>query len=256
MKHFTIVGNWKMHQSPEQAERLVRKLQEKAKPQTHVTAVLCPPFISIPAVKKMAEDDLFKLGAQNLNENDEGPNTGEVSGAMLKDLVEYVIVGHSERRQLEHESDKRIAKKVAAALRHGLTPILCVGEKLNDRQDGHARRVVVDQLHTGLSQITAEEVSKLIVAYEPVWAIGTGEFAAPDQVEPVVGVIRQTVEEMFGEGASGSLEILYGGSATPDNVKAYLSLRHISGLLVGGASLNYEQFSEMLATAASLSHGR
>ncbi|HUC20633.1 MAG TPA: triose-phosphate isomerase [Candidatus Polarisedimenticolaceae bacterium] len=256
MKHFTIVGNWKMHQTPEQAVRLVARLQEKAKPRTHVTSVLCPPFVSIPAVKAEIQDDLFKLGAQNLNEKDEGAFTGEVSGAMLKELADYVIVGHSERRHYEHETDKRIAKKVAAALRNGLTPILCVGEKLSDKQDGHTRRVVVDQLQGGLSQITGAEIGKVIVAYEPVWAIGTGESAAPDQVEPVVNVIRQTIEEMFGEAASGSLEILYGGSVSPDNVKAYLVIEHINGLLVGGASLNFEQFTAIMDTAASISDGR
>ncbi|HEX7260125.1 MAG TPA: triose-phosphate isomerase [Candidatus Saccharimonadia bacterium] len=256
MKHFTIVGNWKMHQAPDQAVRLVERLQEKATPQTHITNVLCPPFISIPAVQKVVQNDLFKLGAQNLNEHDEGAYTGEVSGAMLKGMVEYVIVGHSERRRYEHETDKRIAKKVAAALRNDVTPILCVGEKLSDKQEGHARRVVVDQLQGGLSQITSEEIGMLIVAYEPVWAIGTGEFAEPGQVEPMVKVIRQTIEEMFGESASGSLEILYGGSVSPDNVKAYLKVEHVNGLLVGGASLNYEQFTAIMATAAELSYGR
>lgn len=256
MKHYTIVGNWKMHQTPDQAVRLVKKLQAQAKPHTHVTSVICPPFLSLPYVEKEVQKDLFKLGAQNMHEQDEGAFTGEISGLMLTGMADYVIVGHSERRQHEHETDKRIAKKVAAALRHDITPILCVGEKLSDRQENHARRVVVDQLHGGLSQITSEEVGKLIVAYEPVWAIGSGESATPDQVEPIVNVIRQTIEEMFGEQASGSLEILYGGSVNPDNIKSFLALKHINGALVGGASLNYEQFIAMIETAADLSNAR
>jgi len=141
MKHFTIIGNWKMHQTPEQTARLVNKLQDKAKPHTHVTSVICPPLISIPAAHKVLEYDVFKLGGQNLNENDEGAFTGEVSGPMLGEYADYVIVGHSERRKFEHETDKRIAKKVAAAIRNGLKPVLCVGEKLTEKENGHSRRV-------------------------------------------------------------------------------------------------------------------
>ncbi len=249
-----------MHQSPDQAARLVTRIQERMKPQTHVTTVVCPPFVSIAAVKAVVESDLLRIGAQNLNEHDEGPYTGEISGAMLKELVDYVIVGHSERRNYEHETDKRVALKVAAAVRHKLTPILCVGERLHDKHDGHSRRVVVDQLHANLSQITADELDKIIIAYEPVWAIsggdGQGEYASPEIVGDMVAAIRETLEELFGESASSQVEILYGGSSNPDNAKAYLQLEHINGLLSGGASLNYEQFSAMIETAASLSHAR
>lgn len=253
MKHFTIVGNWKMHQGPEAAGRLVGKLQEKVKPHTHVTNVLCPPFVSLPAVAAKAEKDLFRVGAQNLHQDDEGPYTGEVSGPMLKGLAEYVIVGHSERRRYFNETDKLIAQKVAAAIRNELKPILCVGENLDDRHEGHSQRVVVDQLHGCLSQITADELDGVLIAYEPVWAIGTGEFAAPDQVAPVASVIRKTVEELFGEAASASLEILYGGSVNENNAASYLELENINGLLVGGASLNYEQFEGIIDSVAKLS---
>jgi triosephosphate isomerase len=249
-----------MHQTPEQAVRLVERLQQKIKPNTHVTTVVCAPFVDLVPIKKVLEPDVLRLGAQNLNEHDEGTYTGEVSGPMLAGLAEYVIVGHSERRRYNHETDKEIALKLAAAVRNDLKPVLCVGENLHEHEAGHGKRVVVDQLRGCLSQIGAEDLTNLCITYEPVWAISTGDgrgrFASPDEVTPVVAVIRETVEELFGEGASSQVEILYGGSANPDNTKAYLELEHIGGLLVGGASLNYEQFAAMAQTAATLSHGR
>lgn len=252
MKHYTIIGNWKMHQTPAQAVRLTERLQKKVKPHTHVTCVICPPFIDLSVVKKVLEDDVLRLGAQNINENDEGAFTGEVSGPMLKGLAEYVIVGHSERRSYGRETDAQIAQKLAAAVRNNIAPVLCVGEKLADRHDGHSRRVVVDQLHVNLSQLSADDLDNLRIAYEPVWAIGTGKFAKPAEVTPVVAVIRETLEELFGEAASSQVEILYGGSVDPDNAQAYLELEHIDGLLVGGASLNYEKFGSIVATAQKL----
>jgi len=256
MKHFTIVGNWKMHQTPEQAVRLIEKLQEKAKPQTHVTTVICPPFVDLSAAHDKVERDIIKLGAQNLNDQDEGALTGEVSGPMLRDLVDYVIVGHSERRIHFHETDSQVALKLAAAVRNNLKPILCVGERLNERHSGSSQRVIVDQLRGSLSQISDDDIRRLAIAYEPVWAIGTGEFAMPEQVDPIVSVIRGTLEELFGEAASSQVEILYGGSVNDDNAGAFLKMEHIHGLLVGGASLNYEQFSSIMAQAAELTKSR
>jgi triosephosphate isomerase len=260
MKHFTIVGNWKMHETPEQAVRLVERLQKQLKPHTHVTSVVCPPFVDLAGVAAVLESDKLKLGAQNVHEQDEGTFTGEVSAPMLAELVEYVIVGHSERRRQEAETDKRIALKVAAAMRSNLRPVLCVGENLTDRETGNSKRVVVDQLHGCLSHITEDEVDNLLITYEPVWAISSGDGhgrpAKPEEVEPMVSVIRETVEELFGEGASSRVEVLYGGSANPDDAAAYLKLEHINGLLVGGASLNYEQFASMIETAARLADGR
>lgn len=260
MKHYTIVGNWKMHQNPEQAVRLVERLQKQAQPHTHVTNVICPPFVDLPAVKEVVEEDLLKLGAQNLHEQDEGTFTGEISGTMLKGLVDYVIVGHSERRRFAHETDKLIGLKLAAAVRNGLKPILCVGDRLHDREEGSARRVVVDQLNGALSQITDKDLEHILIAYEPVWAISTGDgkghFASPTDVEPMVTAIRNTVEELFGERASSQVEVLYGGSVNPEDAKAYLELDNIAGLLVGGASLNYEQFAKIIAIAGQLADAR
>lgn len=260
MKHFTIVANWKMHQTPKQAVWLLEKLQEKAKPQTHVTTVLCAPFIDLPAMHEKVESDIIKLGAQNLNDQDEGKFTGEVSGPMLRGLAQYVIVGHSERRMHFHETDKQIGLKVAAAIRNNLKPILCVGEKLTEREAGSSRRVIVDQLRGSLSQISDDDIRKLIITYEPVWAIssgdGKGHFADPQSVAEMVVIIRETIEDLFGEAASSQVEVLYGGSANPDDARGYLELEHINGLLVGGASLNYEQFSSIMAQAAELTKSR
>jgi triosephosphate isomerase len=252
MKHYLIAGNWKMHLGPREAEDFVAKLSSKVVQNTHVTSVLCPAAISIPAVVKSVESDVFRVGAQNIHAEDEGAYTGEISGPMLKEMVEYVIVGHSERRKYNHETDKDIAKKVAAALRHDLKPILCVGENLDDRHNGHHKRVVNDQLHGDLHQVTADELKHMAIAYEPVWAIGTGEFAKPEQVAEMVTAIRNAVEEMFGEGASSQVKILYGGSVTPDNAKSYLELDNVDGLLVGGASVNFEHFADIIKTAQKL----
>ncbi len=256
MKHVTIVGNWKMYQTPEQAVRLVERLQQKVKPQTHVTTVVCPPFIDLVPVHEVIERDVLRLGAQNVNASDEGAYTGEVSGPMLAGLAEFVIVGHSERRRYNKETDKEIAAKVAAALRNNLTPILCVGERLTERHNGHAQRVVVDQLNGCLSEVGDDEIGQVIIAYEPIWAIGTGESATPKDVVPIVKVIRQTLEELYGEGGSSRVELLYGGSVSPENARAFLSMDHVSGLLVGGASLNYDQFAKIVNEAAALTDAR
>jgi triosephosphate isomerase len=256
MKHFTIVGNWKMYQTPEQAVRLVERLQKKIKPQTHVTAVVCPPFVDLVPVQKLIERDTLRVGAQDISSHDEGAYTGEIAGPMLAGLAEFVIVGHSERRRYNQETDKLIAAKVAAALRNGLTPILCVGEQLNERHNGHAERVVVDQLRACLAEVGDDEIGEVVIAYEPVWAIGTGESATPKDVVPIVRIIRQTVEELFGEAASSSVELLYGGSVNPDNAKAFLKMDGMHGLLVGGASLNYEQFARIVNDAGQLVNGR
>lgn len=255
-KHFTIAGNWKMHETPDEAVRLVERLQKKLKPQTHVTTVVCPPFVDLVSAQKVAEKDTLRVGAQNLNAEDEGAFTGEVSGAMLQGLAEYVIVGHSERRHIFHETDKDVAGKVKAAIRNNLKPILCVGETLIEREAGHAQRVVTDQLRGSLAEVSDGDIHNILVAYEPVWAIGTGRAATPKDAAPMATAIRQTLESLFGEGASSAVEILYGGSVTPDNAAAFLEMEDMSGLLVGGASLNYEQFAAIVDAAVQLSHAR
>jgi triosephosphate isomerase len=243
-----IVGNWKMNLNPGEASALVARLEEKldANPKTEV--VICPPFIDIYPIAKDLNRQKLNLGSQNIHYLDEGAFTGEISPAMLRGLVKYSIIGHSERRAMG-EDDRLIAKKMSAALRNDIMPILCVGESLADRQHGLSTKVVIDQLTADLHELTAADVAQLVVAYEPVWAIGTGKFAAPDEVKPVINAIRHTIEELYGEEGAGGLRVLYGGSVAPDNCQAYLKISGVDGLLVGGASLNYEEFAQIAKAA-------
>jgi triosephosphate isomerase len=250
-----IAGNWKMHLGPAEASLFLHKLSEKIGDHHDVEVVICPPFIDLYPLSRELDKAKFKLGAQNLHDADEGAFTGEISGAMLKDMVTHVIVGHSERRQIFGETDTQIAKKVAAALRNGLSPILCVGETLDDRQHDLSTKVVIDQLEANLANVTAEEIGKIAIAYEPIWAIGTGDFAKPDQISPVVAAIRGTVQDLYGTEAADQVAILYGGSVIPDNAKAYLTMQHVDGLLVGGASLKADDFSQIVVAATHVAGG-
>lgn len=238
-----------MNLGPGEAVALVKKLDQRIESHRDVEVVVCPPLIDLVPVYQELDHRKFKLGAQNCYYLDEGAVTGEVSATMLRGLAEYVIIGHSERRQLFGETDKLISQKMAAVVRNGLKPVLCVGENLSEREHNLSTKVVVDQLTADLSLLTADDMQELVVAYEPVWAIGTGKFATPDQIMPVVKAIRSTVEELYGESAHGGLRVLYGGSVNPDNAAAYLSQEGIDGLLPGGASLHYEQFGRIVETA-------
>ena len=207
--------------------------------------VVCPNYVSLAAVSIDLKDSSIRVGAQNINANDEGAYTGEVSGPMLKGIAKYVIVGHSERRIHYGETNKTVALKVAAAVRNKLTPILCVGENLHQRNEGLAGRTVTDQLEENLSELTHKEISKIVIAYEPVWAIGTGENAEPFEVEKMIKTIRRFLINKYKAKIVVSIKLLYGGSVNSDNANAYLSIDNCNGLLVGGASLNYRQFSKI-----------
>jgi triosephosphate isomerase (TIM) len=256
-KKLLIAGNWKMNLTPHQASLLIHRLDQKIKVSSDVRVVLCPPFTDLYSVSRDIDSKKFKLGSQTLSHLDDGPHTGEISAAMLHGLVDYAIVGHSERRREMGERDQLIAKKLAAALRHGITPILCVGDQLADRQQGHSRRVVNDQLTVNLSMITAVELGQIVIAYEPVWAISSGDghgtFAKPYEVAPMIQSIRETIEDLYGEGYGTNALILYGGSVNPDNTRAYVELPGVDGLLVGGASLNYEEFAKIVEIAQAVS---
>jgi len=243
-----IVGNWKMNLGPHEASLLVHRLETKITAVSGVEIVICPPFIDLYPIARDLDKKKLHLGAQNIHYLDQGAFTGEISPTMLKGLVDYALIGHSERRAIG-EDDKLIAKKVAAAFRNNITPVLCVGESLSDREHNLSTKVVIDQLTADLHQLTASDVSELVVAYEPVWAIGTGKFATPDQVMPVINAIRNTVEELYGEASGSGVRILYGGSVNPENAAAYVNLESIDGLLVGGASLNYEEFVKIIKVA-------
>jgi triosephosphate isomerase len=245
-----IVGNWKMNLNPGEASALVARLEDKLEVNPRVEVVICPPFIDIYPIAKDLNQQKLYLGSQNIHYLDEGAFTGEISPAMLRGLVKYSLIGHSERRAMG-EDDRLIAKKMAAALRNDIRPILCVGESLADRQHDLSTKVVIDQLTADLHELTASDVAQLVVAYEPVWAIGTGKFATPDEVKPVIQAIRHTIEELYGEEGSAGLRVLYGGSVEPDNCRTYLNLSGVDGLLVGGASLNYEEFAKIVKIAQS-----
>lgn len=241
-----------MHLAPHAASVLLNKLDLKIKPHQSVNVVICPPHIDLYSMASEINKDKFKLGAQDCHYLDEGAYTGEISAAMLSALVSHVIIGHSERRRHNHEDDKLISRKVAAAIRHGLFPVLCVGESLMDRQHNHFERVVIDQLTADLANVTQSDITNLTIAYEPVWAIGTGDFAKPADVAPMVSAIRNTIEELYGEESGSGVKVLYGGSVDKDNASAYLKLDGIDGLLVGGASLNPEQFPAIVEAAQAL----
>lgn len=243
-----IVGNWKMNMDPHEASLLVHRLEEKITPVKGVDVVICPPFIDLYPMSRDIDKAKLTLGSQNIHYLDHGAFTGEISPAMLKGLVKYSLIGHSERRAMG-EDDKLIAKKVAAALRNGIIPILCVGENLSEREHGMSVKVVIDQLTANLHQLTATDVAELVIAYEPVWAIGTGAFATPEQVAPVITAIMNTVEDLYGEASGQGIRVLYGGSVNTGNAGAYLGIDGIDGLLVGGASLNYEEFASIVKVA-------
>ncbi len=240
-----IVGNWKMNLNPGEASMLVHRLEAKIKPNANTEVVICPPFIDLYPIAKDLDHKKLKLGAQNIHYLDQGPFTGEISPAMLKGLVDYAFVGHSERLAMG-EDDKLNAKKVAAAIRNDITPILCVGESLSDRHHGLSTKVITGQLTADLSQVTAEDIKGMVVAYEPVWAIGAGTPATPEQIRPCITAIRTTIEELYGEAASATIRIIYGASVAAEFVKTILKIEGVDGLLPGGASLNYEDFANIV----------
>ena len=240
-----------MHLGPTDASLLVHRLDHEIQVSKGVEVVLCAPFVDLYPLKKELPAK-FKLGAQNLYFRDEGAFTGEISGPMLAPLVDYVIVGHSERRIYFEETDVQIADKLAAAYRNGLRPILCVGENPHDHDQKVTKKVVIDQIEAGLVNLTASEVKSLIIAYEPIWAIGTGKNASPDIVAPVAEAIHNTVSELYGASAGDGLNILYGGSVDAHNARAYLEAEGIDGLLVGSASLNYHDFGVIVAKAQAI----
>lgn len=244
-----IVANWKMHLNTHQASILLHKLAEKTPVHQDVQTVLCPSIMSLQSLSLQVNHRQFKLGAQNCYWRDEGAYTGEVSATMLRGLVDYVLVGHSERRHVFGEHDKDIRFKVQAVLRNGLKPILCVGETANEHADGETLHVLHDQIVSGLLNVTSEEVEELVIAYEPVWSIGTGNVETPAEVKTVVTYIRKQIAALYGVKASKSVRVLYGASVTSENSQGFLGVEGIDGLLVGGASLKPEEFASIVEKA-------
>lgn len=239
-----------MHLNASQASLLVHRLQERIRIHRDIEVVVAPTMLTLQPLSVQIDRRKFRLASQDAYHQDEGAFTGEVSFTMLRDLVHYGIVGHSERRHIFHESLDSVRDKVSAAFRNGITPILCVGETKHERKEGETKQVLHDQLVTGLSNLTKAEVSEIVIAYEPVWAIGTGDVAKPKQVEEVVNYIRGYIESVFGKKASTAVRVLYGGSTVPDVVHGFLDVPGIDGFLVGGASLNYHSFSDIVSSAS------
>ncbi len=246
-----IVGNWKEHENVSQASTLTARLHKHIKAHHDIEVVLAPSMLSVQPLSLQIDRRRFRLAAQNANARDEGAFTGEVSFAMLRGLVHYVIIGHSERRIFFGETLEDVRDKVAAAIRNGIMPILCVGETAEERLRGEARQVLHDQVTSALSNLTAEEVKHVVIAYEPVWAISSfgGELAKPDDVARSMAFIRHQVTELYGAPAAEELRILYGGSVDDHIAGGYLSLEDCDGVLVGSASLNYHKFSGIVDAA-------
>ena len=238
-----VAGNWKMNKTLSETARLLTELKPLLAEFDNVDLVVCPPFVDLSLAFEMLKDSKIKVGAQNLHWESSGAYTGEVSASMLKDICSHVIIGHSERRAMFGESDETVNKKIFAALGAGLQPIVCVGETLEENEAGLTGEVVGRMVREGLKDLSSEEAIKIVLAYEPVWAIGTGKTATPEQANAVhKDIIRPILREMFGEEVGDSIRILYGGSVKPSNAAELFGQSDIDGGLIGGASLKAEDF--------------
>jgi triosephosphate isomerase len=252
MRTLLVIGNWKMHGLQAEARTLAGAVRDGLKRKVAATVAVCPPFTALPAVAETLTGSTVALGAQNCHHEPTGAHTGEISVPMLVDLgCRYVIVGHSERRKEMGESDEQINKKLQAVLAHGLTPVLCVGETGEERRQGLTFTTVEGQLRAGLSGVSAEPVGRIVLAYEPVWAIGTGVNATPAQAAEVHGYLRGIVSELSSKETAQAVSILYGGSVKADNAESLLAEPEIDGALVGGASLKAPEFIAIVKKAVA-----
>jgi len=246
-KSALIAGNWKMFKTPREAEEFTRRLVAELRIPPGREVVIAPSFPSLPIVAAVLRGSGIALAAQNVHEKVQGAFTGEVSASMLRDTgCLYVIVGHSERRTYFRESDELISRKLAAALAGGLHPILCIGETIAERENDETMTVIAHQLKEGLKNIYPDDIQRLVIAYEPVWAIGTGKTATPAQAQEVHAFIRGEMGRSYGKERVETLRIIYGGSVNPGNMNKLMAERDIDGALVGGASLEIASFSEIV----------
>ena len=249
MRKKLIIGNWKMNLNMQEASLYLHKLMEVLKSRRDVEVVVSPTTLTLQSLSLQINRRIAKLAAQNCYWRDHGAYTGEVPAAHLRGIADYVLIGHSERRYIFIESDKDIRLKVQAAIRNRLQPILCIGETAQERALGETRDVLADQLTSGLANVTAEELDRVVIAYEPIWAIGTGDNAKPVDVKKATQMIRQHVAHLYGKKAAEEVRILYGGSITVDSAADYLAISGLDGLLVGTASLDIHQFTEIIEKA-------
>jgi len=253
MRKPMMAGNWKMNKTINEAVALARAIREQVSGITNVDCVVCPPFIDIPMVSAELMGSNVAVGAQNMHWAESGAYTGEISAAMLKNLATYVIIGHSERRQYFAETDESVNKKAHAAVAAGLTPIICVGESLEQNERGETQEFVSGQVKAALAGFTAAQMADVIIAYEPIWAIGTGRAATAQQANDICGgVVRAAVGEFLGEEAAATIRILYGGSANDKNIGELMAQPDIDGALIGGASLKVESYVAMVKTTSEL----
>ncbi|NLX62605.1 MAG: triose-phosphate isomerase [Tissierellia bacterium] len=241
-----IAGNWKMNNTLSQSIDLVKKIIEKYL-REEVEVVLAVPFTSLYEVKKLLEGTKIKLAAQNMHWEDKGAFTGEISPLMLKEIgIDYCIIGHSERRQYFNERDETVNKKIKAALKHGIRPIVCVGETLEEREKNIHEDIVKNQVVKAFEGVDKDHIKDIVIAYEPIWAIGTGKTASSEEANKMCSLIREAIGHIYGEEAKNTIRIQYGGSVKPDNIKELMEKEEIDGALVGGASLNAEDFIDIV----------
>ena len=245
-----IAGNWKMHKTVADAIQLAQQVREAAREVEKVDVVLCPPFTALAALQDLLAGSNVGLGAQNMYWEEQGAFTGEVSPLMLQELCDYVIIGHSERRQFFSETDQGVNNKIKAALAHNLIPIVCVGENLAQNEAGETAAFVGGQVKAAFEGLSASQAAGVIVAYEPIWAIGTGKNADPPTANSIIGLsIRGALAEMYGEEIAQQVRVQYGGSVNPGNVDSFMAQPDIDGALVGGASLKVESFLPLVRAA-------
>lgn len=246
MRKKVIAGNWKMNMLPNETINFIEGLSQEIKDVKN-EIILCVPYTDLFYALLTAQNTNIKIGAQNMHWKEKGAYTGEISGQMLKSIgVEYVIIGHSERRQYFAETDETVNLKVKSALENNLKPIICVGETLEQREHGETEKIVESQIKLALKDLTKEQIRAIIIAYEPVWAIGTGKTATPEEANNVIKYIRKQIKELYNEEIAENIIIQYGGSVKASNAEELFNMSDIDGALVGGASLNFKEFSEIV----------
>jgi len=253
MRKPMMAGNWKMNKTIDEAVELASAIADSVAGMDSVDQVICPTYVCLPAVSAALKGSSVKVGAQNMYWEASGAYTGEISAAMLQGVAEYVIIGHSERRQYFAETDETVNKKVHAALAAGLKPIVCVGESLEQNQAGETAEFVSGQVRGALAGLDAEQVANLIIAYEPIWAIGTGLAATSQQAQDICGgVVRSAVKGLYGEAVAERTRVLYGGSTKPGNIAEIMAMADIDGALIGGAALKADSYSDMVRFTAEV----
>jgi triosephosphate isomerase (TIM) len=252
MRQPLIAGNWKMNTTIGEAEKLISEIKGALVQAKGVDIVICPPFVALAGAGRLLQRSGLKLGAQNLYFEEKGAFTGEVSASMLEGICQYVILGHSERRQYFQENNEMVSKKVAAALKHGLKPILCVGEVLSEYEAGRTSEIVSAQVWGSLAGIP--DAREIAIAYEPVWAIGTGRAATGATANQTIALIRSVVAEIYSGDVAQAMRIVYGGSVTAANIKEFISQNEVDGALVGGASLKAAEFASIVGITAQVRH--